>query len=124
MDKLGGDDEIWKWIFTLLAVSPFLAMRSAPTTVASIDVIWVSLSNLGRTDSMDGFVLEKRADHGVAYHGGGDGECVELQGGQSMYASVLIGEGFYENMVTEIPGDTGLFGCNTPSRGVPVRVDM
>lgn len=76
------------------------------------------------TDGMDGFVLEERANHGVAYHGGGDGERVELQGSQSTCARVLIGEGFHGSIVTEIPGDTGLFGCNTPSRGTPVREYM
>lgn len=77
-----------------------------------------------RTNSMDGFVLEKRADHGVTDHGGRDGERVELQGSQSTYASEFIGEGFDGRIVTEILGDMGLFECNTPSRGVPVRVSM
>ena len=45
-----------------------------------------------RTDGMDGFMLEERADHGVAYHCGGDSECMEFQGGQPVHASGSIGE--------------------------------
>jgi len=65
--------------FTLLAVSPFLAMRSAPTTAMSVDVLYLrSEDEWGRTDGVDGLVLEKRADHCIANHGGGDGKRVEL----------------------------------------------
>ena len=45
-----------------------------------------------RTDGMDGFMLEERADHGVAYHCGGDSECMEFQGGQPVHAGGSIGE--------------------------------
>ena len=66
-------------MFTLLAVSPFLAMRSAPTTAMIKCLYFFSCAcKKGHTNGMDRFVLEERADHGIADHGGRDGERVEF----------------------------------------------
>lgn len=75
-----------KLIYTLLAVSPFRAILSAPTTGkgrhmsnsmrrARVIGEWKEGS---RTYSMDLVVLEKRSDHCVADYGRRDLECLEL----------------------------------------------
>ena len=72
-----------KVLRTLLAVSPFLAILSAPTTREKRQVM-LTLSAWSHTDGVDLMMLEQRSDHAIADHDGRDTKRYEFQGSKSV----------------------------------------
>lgn len=70
-----------KGLCTLLAVSPFLAILSAPTTREIVSGA-TALDIRSHTNGVDFVMLEQRPDHAVTNHDGRDAERDEFQGSE------------------------------------------
>lgn len=75
-------------MLTLLAVSPFLAILSAPTTACRVVSMGLNLDlkvSIKRTDGMYAVVLEQRTDHGITYHHRRYLKSLKFQSGQTSW---------------------------------------
>lgn len=70
-----------KGLRTLLAVSPFLAILSAPTTREIVSGA-IALNIRSHTDGVDFVMLEQRPDHTITNHDGMDAKRDEFQGSE------------------------------------------